>query len=328
MDGEEDESRGHEQNILVLLEGWREDRDACWARPASRRAPRASSLDLRSGRAGAGGVGVLRPSGGRSIAGDHRGGKDDDPLAEVTVVVPSNDVGVAGRRLLASGRLGPVASQGSGSLRQFPDRLPPCGDCSALPGSRYGPPAGLDPGHRRRAADGALGGPGMFAPVAGHPRRRWRWSRPTGSCATVPDARSAWPGPARGRGTSCGSSRWRVGYLEAEFSDEEDLVGAAWTCWPSTRGDCGPRHRDRPPPPALSLHGAALLVALGDCGEVEVFAGTTGMRGPTPRSRIGRRLRATSPLLGRQPLAVVSSSGPGSSLRPTLTTRCGRPCGR
>ncbi|HJR26786.1 MAG TPA: hypothetical protein VJ804_15010, partial [Acidimicrobiales bacterium] len=40
--------------------------------------------------------------------------KGGDPLRSVTVVVPSNHVGVATRRLLASGRLGPVASAGSG----------------------------------------------------------------------------------------------------------------------------------------------------------------------------------------------------------------------
>src|SRR5713101_2122331 len=40
--------------------------------------------------------------------------KDDDPLAPVTVIVPTNYVGVAARRLLASGTLGPLTSAGSG----------------------------------------------------------------------------------------------------------------------------------------------------------------------------------------------------------------------
>ncbi len=43
-----------------------------------------------------------------------RAAKGDDPLAAVTVVVASNHVGVATRRLLASGRLGPVCSRGTG----------------------------------------------------------------------------------------------------------------------------------------------------------------------------------------------------------------------
>jgi hypothetical protein len=36
--------------------------------------------------------------------------KGDKPLSPVTIVVPANDVGVATRRLLASGGLGPVCS--------------------------------------------------------------------------------------------------------------------------------------------------------------------------------------------------------------------------
>ena len=43
--------------------------------------------------------------------------KGDDPLAPVTVIVPSNHVGVATRRLLASGALGPVCSVASGWRR-------------------------------------------------------------------------------------------------------------------------------------------------------------------------------------------------------------------
>ena len=40
--------------------------------------------------------------------------KRDEPLAPVTIVVPSNYVGVATRRLLASGTLGSVCGQGIG----------------------------------------------------------------------------------------------------------------------------------------------------------------------------------------------------------------------
>ncbi|MGH9081560.1 MAG: hypothetical protein ACRDYE_16050, partial [Acidimicrobiales bacterium] len=40
--------------------------------------------------------------------------KAGDPLSPVSVVVPSNHVGVATRRLLASGSLGPVADRGTG----------------------------------------------------------------------------------------------------------------------------------------------------------------------------------------------------------------------
>src|SRR3954471_4107149 len=40
--------------------------------------------------------------------------KAGEPLTPVTVVVPSNHVGVATRRLLAGGALGPVCAKGSG----------------------------------------------------------------------------------------------------------------------------------------------------------------------------------------------------------------------
>ncbi|MEX0790493.1 MAG: hypothetical protein WD178_06935, partial [Actinomycetota bacterium] len=40
--------------------------------------------------------------------------KGDDPLSPVTVLVPSNHVGVAARRLLASGVLGPTCTRGRG----------------------------------------------------------------------------------------------------------------------------------------------------------------------------------------------------------------------
>ena len=43
-------------------------------------------------------------------------GRRESPLAPVTVVVPGNSVGVAVRRLLASGELGPVSSVGSGLI--------------------------------------------------------------------------------------------------------------------------------------------------------------------------------------------------------------------
>src|SRR5207244_10259478 len=40
--------------------------------------------------------------------------KAGEPLEPVTVVVPSNHVGVATRRLLAAGTLGPVCGKGTG----------------------------------------------------------------------------------------------------------------------------------------------------------------------------------------------------------------------
>ncbi|HET9728760.1 MAG TPA: hypothetical protein VFR41_05025, partial [Acidimicrobiia bacterium] len=41
-----------------------------------------------------------------------RAAKADEPLAPVTIIVPTNSVGVAARRLLATGELGVVTPRG------------------------------------------------------------------------------------------------------------------------------------------------------------------------------------------------------------------------
>ena len=51
-----------------------------------------------------------------ALRGEIARAKRETPLAPVTVVVPGNSVGVAVRRLLASGELGPVSSVGSGLI--------------------------------------------------------------------------------------------------------------------------------------------------------------------------------------------------------------------
>ena len=56
-------------------------------------------------------TGAPRP---RRCTTPSRAAKRDEALAPVTVVVPTNSVGVAARRRLASGELGPLASAGHG----------------------------------------------------------------------------------------------------------------------------------------------------------------------------------------------------------------------
>jgi hypothetical protein len=97
------------------------------------------------------------------------GAKDGDPLAPVTVVVPSNHVGVSARRLLAGGRLGEVAGGGSGVaavtfLTTY--RLAELLGAAALAGAGRRPVSNpvISAAIRRALADDA----GMFAPVAAH----------------------------------------------------------------------------------------------------------------------------------------------------------------
>ena len=51
-----------------------------------------------------------------ALRGEIARAKEESPLAPVTVVVPGNSVGVAVRRLLASGELGPVSGAGVGLI--------------------------------------------------------------------------------------------------------------------------------------------------------------------------------------------------------------------
>jgi ATP-dependent helicase/nuclease subunit B len=96
--------------------------------------------------------------------------KADEPLAPVTVLVPANSVGVSARRLLASGRLGPLTAAGQGVV-----------GVSFLTVYRLAELLGAP----RLAADGRrpvstpivaaavrrtlAREPGIFAPVAAHP---------------------------------------------------------------------------------------------------------------------------------------------------------------
>src|SRR5947199_8194887 len=95
-------------------------------------------------------------------------GKAGDPLAPVTVVVPSNHVGVAARRLLASGTLGPVCERGRGlAATTFvtPFRLAELLGAPALAAAGRRPVSTPVIAAALRAA--LADQPGLFAPVAG-----------------------------------------------------------------------------------------------------------------------------------------------------------------
>lgn len=96
--------------------------------------------------------------------------KHDEPLAPVTVVVPTNSVGVAGRRLLASGELGALTARGSGvvgvaflTVYRLAELLaaPRCAAAGRRPVSTPVIASAVRRVLRRE--------PGIFAPVASHP---------------------------------------------------------------------------------------------------------------------------------------------------------------
>jgi ATP-dependent helicase/nuclease subunit B len=140
------------------------------------------------------------------------GAKAGDPLTPVSVVVPSNQVGVAARRLLASGELGPICERGSGlaavsflTVYRLAELLgaAPLAAEDRRPVSTPVLAAGL---RGVLAAD-----PGVFAPVAerlgvraGRASRAVARSR--GGFGVGADKRSTRPRKARRRYPSSGSS--------------------------------------------------------------------------------------------------------------------------
>ncbi len=156
--------------------------------------------------------------------------KGGEPLAPVTVVVPSNHVGVATRRLLSSGSLGPVAGAGRGAGGGHASS-PPTGwpSCSAPP-----PSPGRAGGRCPRRCWPPPCGP-SWPPTPGC-SRRWPStpppsrpsSPPTGSCATSPRPPST-PSPAASDRAAevVRLHRAARARLEPRWSDEEDLLAAA-----------------------------------------------------------------------------------------------------
>ncbi len=117
---------------------------------------------------------MLPDSYGRAAAASLRAevsrAKQGEPLAPVTVLVPTNSVGVAARRLLASGALGPVTEAGRGVVGVAFLTVYRLAELLAAPS--------LAAAGRRPVSTPVVGAairrvlarlPGVFAPVAAHP---------------------------------------------------------------------------------------------------------------------------------------------------------------
>ena len=138
-----------------------------------------------------------------------RAGEAGSPLAPVTVVVPGNSVGVAARRLLASGELGPVSSAGTGLIGVTFLTAYRLAELLAAPRLAA---AGRRPGvHARRRGRGPAGagrrsGPAVRA-VAEHPATEEALVGAHRDLSDLdePVARPARPRRASGRARSCGS---------------------------------------------------------------------------------------------------------------------------
>jgi hypothetical protein len=207
--------------------------------------------------------------------------KGDEPLAPVTVVVPSNHVGVASRRLLASGAVGPVATGAGVGLAAV----------TFVTQYRLGELLGaadLAASERRPVSTPVLAAavraelavrPGLFEPVAAHPATE------SALVATYRELRDCSPAALDAlAGTSARAAevvrlhRAVRARLEGRWSDEEDLLRAA------TARAGSPAAAELGAivvhlPQRLSRHGAEMLRALGEHQPLTVVAATTGLAG-------------------------------------------------
>ncbi len=205
--------------------------------------------------------------------------KAGEPLAPVTVVVPSNHVGVATRRLLASGALGPVGGHGAGLaavtfLTAY--RLAELLGSARLAGAGRRPVSTpvLAAALRRALADD----PGVFGNVARHPATE---SALIGAYRELRDLDDETTGRLRRAGRRAGEVvrlvREARRRLEGDWYDEEDLMVAAVeavTADPGVLDEVGAVIVHLPQ--RLTRHAGSLLRAVAARTEVVVLAGATG----------------------------------------------------
>ena len=205
--------------------------------------------------------------------------KGDEPLAPVTIVVPSNYVGVATRRLLASGALGSVCGRGIGvAAVSFVTvyRLAELLGSAQLAGSGRRPVSTPVIAAALRSA--LAQDPGIFAPVAGHAATE------TALVAAYRELRDLSEGALDALAGSSDRAadvvrlhRTARASLESQFYDEEDLLTSAAEAL--RKDETAARRLDTVIvylPERLSRHGGALLGVVADANAVLVLAGTTG----------------------------------------------------
>ena len=208
--------------------------------------------------------------------------KGDEPLAPVTVVVPSNQVGVSARRLLASGAVGSVCGSGTGLVAVSfltAYRLAELLGAAALAGA--GRQADLDAGLDRRSARVARGRARPLRAGGRAIRHRSRARRRVpGAAGSLPAALDALAGTGRRAADVVRLHRATRARLEPDWYDEEDLHhrcgrGAGR---PGMRSDV--QDASDPSsiylPQRLSLHAATLLSGLAAKTDVSVVAAFTG----------------------------------------------------
>lgn len=238
----------------------------------------------------------------RDAVGRAKGG---DPLAPVTVVVPSNHVGVASRRLLASGLVGPVTEGAGIGLAAVtfltPYRLGELLGASALAAQGRRPVSTPVLAAAVRAELSAAHG--LFAPVADHPATE------AALVATYRELRDASPPATEALAATSPRAAEVVrlhravrARLERAWYDEEDLLTTAATQAPAAAPDLGAVVVHLPE--RLTRHAATLLRALAEHLPVTVVAATTGL--PAADAEVARSLER----LGLDPTAPTGVGAP------------------
>jgi RecB family exonuclease len=204
--------------------------------------------------------------------------KGAEPLAPVTVVVPSNQVGVSTRRLLASGEVGAVSGAGRGLIGVTfvtPYRLAELIGAPSLAEQDRRPVSVPVLGAAVRQALAAE--PGAFGPVAAHAATEAALVAAHRELRDLdPVALSALAASSSRAGEVVRVHRAARERLAADWYDEEDLMAAAATAVLAGRAPADIGAIVAHLPQRLTRHAAELLGALGDVAGLCVLAGSTG----------------------------------------------------
>jgi ATP-dependent helicase/nuclease subunit B len=229
--------------------------------------------------------------------------KGGNPLAPVTVIVPSNHVGVGARRLLASGKLGSVAPSGTGIaavtfLTVY--RLAELLGAQSLAASQRRPVSTpvIAAALRRALRDD----PGAFAAVADHPATESALVEAYRELRDLsPEAMQALSRQSRRAADVVRLHAAARQILETSFYDEQDLTVAAVDALAAgALAEPVVVHL----PQRISRHGGLLIAALAKACDVQVIAATTG------RARADAEVKAALGRIGVEPEApTVAAAG-------------------
>ncbi|MBW3574728.1 MAG: PD-(D/E)XK nuclease family protein [Actinobacteria bacterium] len=241
-----------------------------------------------------------------------RSAKDADPLAPVTVVVPTNYAAVAARRSLAALGTG-VAAVSFLTLHRLAERLG--GPALAAAGRRPVSPPVVAEAVRWVLVDE----PGMFASVADHPATEQALMAAHRELSAVSSANlEAVAGASRRSAEVVRVHRAVRAILAPAWHDEHDLLEAAATALLRAPGNRHPVVVHLPQ--HLTAAGATLLRALAAATTVRVLVGLTG-EGPADESLHRAFARAGIHLptgAGRPPATaqrILSVSDPDEEVR-------------